>query len=289
MKMRPESVTIIGNGALGTALLNFFRSKKISVKSVWNSKGGEVFRDSSRTSRPHTFPKNEDEAGQLIFITTPDSLISEISDNLSGTGIEWERRQIVHCSGTLASTELKSLNNQGAAVASMHPIQTFRRGDTEDRFKNISISLEGDSEVTRTLENLAIQMGATPVHVDPQRKRVLHLAAVMASNYLVALMHGVEEILEDEQVEGGISIFESLIRQTVENIFEKGTVEALSGPVARGDYEVIKAHLEKLNGQPHQKELYRVLSRQAIKIAEQSGVVDPESLEKMRRELKLTS
>ncbi|MCC5914366.1 MAG: DUF2520 domain-containing protein [Balneolaceae bacterium] len=285
MKLRPESVTIIGNGALGTALIDFFRSQKTSIKSVWNSQGGEVFRDSSGTSRPHTFPNSEDEAGEMIFITTPDSLISDISKRLSEKDIEWKGRQVVHCSGALASSELKTLNNKGAAVASMHPIQTFRRGDTGDRFKNITVSLEGDSEVTKTLENLAMEMGATPVHVDPQRKRALHLAAVMASNYLVALMHGVEEILENEGVDGGISIFESLIRQTVENIFEKGTVEALSGPVARGDYEVIKAHLEKLNGQPHQKELYRVLSRQAIKIAEQSGGVDPERIERMRREM----
>src|SRR5690625_5640608 len=39
---------------------------------------------------------------------------------------------------------LEPLVAKGARAASMHPVQTFRRGDGRERFLDIFISLEGD-------------------------------------------------------------------------------------------------------------------------------------------------
>jgi predicted short-subunit dehydrogenase-like oxidoreductase (DUF2520 family) len=52
--------------------------------------------------------------------------------------------------------------------------------------------------------------------------------------------------------------------------------------VARGDVETVRAHLAALAHTPEALELYRVLSREAIPLAE-SGGTDPLQLEELRR------
>lgn len=39
-----------------------------------------------------------------------------------------------------------------------------------------------------------------------------------------------------------------LISGTLENIHEKGTIHALTGPIARGDYDTISMHLNAIQG-----------------------------------------
>ena len=46
---------------------------------------------------------------------------------------------------------------------------------------------------------------------------------------------------------------------------------ALTGPVARGDVETVRAHLAALADAPEVLEVYRVLSREAIPLAESAG------------------
>jgi predicted short-subunit dehydrogenase-like oxidoreductase (DUF2520 family) len=56
----------------------------------------------------------------------------------------------------------------------------------------------------------------------------------------------------------------------LENLRAGGPQGALTGPVARGDVETIRRHLEVLR--PADAELYRMLSRSALELAR----LDPE-------------
>ncbi len=281
MESSKSTVTIVGTGALGSTLQTFFEENGYQIRSTWNSKGGLIYSGQSEQSVDRTLPENDDEIGDLIFITTPDDLIHKTAQLLSEKTISWENKIVVHCSGNLTSEELDVLDKSGAKTVSMHPIQSFKRGDGSDRFKNITVSLQGDKEVKEQLKPIIQKMGAKSLELTKKQKRFLHIAAVMASNYLVALMFSVENLLKDVELEEGFDALETLVHQTVTNIFEKGPADALTGPIARGDLESVQTHLSELSGRD-QENLYKLLGLEAVKIAQQNGDVPEDKIKGLR-------
>lgn len=280
------SVSIIGTGAVGSALKDFFTKNQYEVRSTWNSKGGEIqYEGTAKKKRIHfTIPQNDDQIGNLIFITTPDDLISGIAVSLSEQKIPWHNKTVVHCSGNFTSDELNAVFNKGASIASMHPIQTFKKKDGFERFKGITISLEGEPKARDQLKPLIERMGANCLLLDKKQKRYLHISAVMASNYLVALMYSAENLLKDVQVDEGFTAIEPLIKQTMENIFDKGPAHSLTGPISRGDIESVETHLNELKGR-EQEVLYKILGLEALKITEQSGRISNQATKEIREKL----
>ena len=55
-----------------------------------------------------------------------------------------------------------------------------------------------------------------------------------------------------------------ILRQTLENYRRWGAAAALSGPLVRGDVEIIGKHLETLKTLPEAKDVYRALSCSAL-------------------------
>lgn len=287
MKTKP-SISIIGTGALGSSLLDFFRNEQFPILSIWNSREGKIFKNGETLARSSDKLQhlNKDELGEWIFITVPDDQIKKVSETLSLLDIDWSGRSVVHCSGSKTSAECRPLAEKGALTASMHPIQTFRRSDGRERLSSIYISVEGDSELTDRLSGVIGMMNSKAVPLTIKQKQVVHLAAVLASNYLVTLLREAEELLEGEKVEGGLNILHPLINQTVQNVLEKGTAASLSGPVSRGDSETLQSHLELLEKKPDKMALYKILGRQTVHLAKKNGQVPRGEIEKMEELLK---
>jgi predicted short-subunit dehydrogenase-like oxidoreductase (DUF2520 family) len=78
-----------------------------------------------------------------------------------------------------------------------------------------------------------------------------------------------------------LSAVESLITASVGNLATRTPVEALTGPVVRGDVETVRKHLESLSGQPELYDVYRALSEIALKLARERGA-DPKALAAIR-------
>ncbi len=281
-KSNKPSVTIIGTGALGASLGDFFLKNGIKLISVWNSKSGRVYTKSGDFQHVESnHPIHDQHTGTLVFITTPDDVIAEISDNLAGVNIDWGIRGVVHCSGNLTSEVLDVLAEAGAGTATMHPIQTFTKGDNSERFRGITFSLEGEPTTTAVLEKIVERMDARFIHLTKNQKRAVHIAAVFASNYMVSLMHGVGEYLAKEGIDNGLDILKPLITQTAQNIIEKGAIEALTGPVSRGDMISIQTHLRVLESDQELLHLYQLLGKEAVRIADKRGEVSKAQIKDM--------
>src|SRR5690554_3370570 len=143
MGIADQKMTVIGTGAVGGALAELFKKLNITLFSSWSSKDGSVIgSDGLRTSLDRSYPINNSEIGTLIFIAVPDDQIPFVARQLADSPILWKGTSVVHCSGALSSDALRPVADKGANVASMHPIQTFKRGDGAERFRDIFISLE---------------------------------------------------------------------------------------------------------------------------------------------------
>lgn len=275
-----NSITIFGRGALGSALFDFFKEKSFEIRSVWDTKHVEIH---STTENPvlvleKNLPTEESELGDMIFIAVPDDQIELLSDQLSRIPLQWKNRSVIHCSGNLSSDVCSSLKTRGSKIAAMHPIQTFKKGDGFQRFHNIFVTLEGDDELISKLALIINLMCASGLKINAEQKRVIHIASVVASNYLVSLMHISETLLKDAEIHESLDIIQPLVSQTIQNIFESGLKESLTGPISRGDIQSVEHHLKFLKKDDRYSEIYKLLGSEALAIAEQNQTLKPEMI-----------
>ncbi|NDG84860.1 MAG: DUF2520 domain-containing protein [Proteobacteria bacterium] len=94
-----------------------------------------------------------------------------------------------------------------------------------------------------------------PVHFIRQKERLhYHAAAVMISNFSMLLWEAALSGASPDSLPPR-QAFEPILEQSLANFMEHGS-KALTGPLARGDESVVRAHLDALGASPAQ-ELYR--------------------------------
>jgi predicted short-subunit dehydrogenase-like oxidoreductase (DUF2520 family) len=137
-----------------------------------------------------------------------------------------------------------------------------------------AFALAGDPAAVNTARRLVYEMGGSPFVVAPTLRPIYHAAAVMASNYLVALtaasirMLGEAGVDEDQALRALVP----LLRGTLANMEELGLPAALTGPIPRGDADTVRLHLARLS--PEDRLLYSGLGLELLRLARAAGL-DP--------------
>jgi predicted short-subunit dehydrogenase-like oxidoreductase (DUF2520 family) len=136
----------------------------------------------------------------------------------------------------------------------MHPLQTFTldRGPEQLDGAWAAVTAEGD-EAQEFGRELATTLGLRPFDLDDRARVLYHAGAAIASNYLVTLYRSASRLFEDAGAPPEALV--PLMTRTIENGFE------LTGPIARGDWSVVEAHLGALHdARPELEPMYRVLA-----------------------------
>jgi predicted short-subunit dehydrogenase-like oxidoreductase (DUF2520 family) len=77
--------------------------------------------------------------------------------------------------------------------------------------------------------------------------------------------------------------YEPLVLSTIENIAEMGTAQALTGPIARGDIQTIKGHIEKLASvDPSLTSVYNIMGSHTVDIAVRKGSITNQKAKEIR-------
>lgn len=227
------------------------------------------------------------EASDTVFITVPDSSIQAVALGIvssSGPG-GLVGKVFLHCSGALSSGVLECIGSEGGCTGSLHPIQTFP--DRTASWKNmlgIYFGFEGMLEAEAASKEIVGLLNGTMLTVNEGSKSLYHAAACVLSNYMVTLSHTAARMLERAGIdrETGSRAFAPLLHSTVVNINGLGSVEALTGPISRGDATTISAHLEALEQQlPDETELYRSLGRATVRLALEKGTIDEDRAQEL--------
>ena len=205
----------------------------------------------------------------VVLIAVPDDAVAGVAADLARARSVERRHTVLHVSGALDRSALCSLEPSGAALGSLHPLQTFSDpGSAPERLRGAVAVIEGDERAVRVAAELATAVGLTPVAIPSASKATYHAAGVFGSNYVVALAAVARRLLEQAGLPRDVAwpALVSLLRGTVENLAASGPEKALTGPAARGDAETIRRHLAALSGED--AELYRLLGREAADLAE---------------------
>jgi predicted short-subunit dehydrogenase-like oxidoreductase (DUF2520 family) len=176
----------------------------------------------------------------------------------------------IHSSGLGSLHLLKPLHESGVLTLCLHPLQTFAGDGRADVLDDVPCAVTAwDESVAVMGEDLATKLGMEPFRLADERKTLYHLAAVVASNLLVALESDAGKLMgEATGREDGGSLLAPLLRTTIANLEARGPAGALTGPVARGDVATVRAHLRLLDREtPRVASAYRALSLEALALA----------------------
>ena len=184
---------------------------------------------------------------EVLFITTQDGMIRSAVEELTSRKL-FEPGQIwVHCSGSMSSRALQVDTNLPLKYLSLHPLQSFANIDQAiELLKGTHFGIEGDVEEFGA--ELVAQLGGIPHRLNREGKPLYHAGAVIASNYLVTLAGLAVRLFEQAgiQKEEALESLLPLMEGTLHNLGKVGLPQALTGPIARGDVEVIRSHLKQM-------------------------------------------
>jgi predicted short-subunit dehydrogenase-like oxidoreductase (DUF2520 family) len=181
---------------------------------------------------------------ELVLLCVPDRAIGEAARSV--TPGPW----IAHVSG---STPLAALDPHERRFG-IHPLQTFTRARGPEQLDGAWAAVTFESDEARAAARwLAEALGLLPFPLADADKPLYHAGAAMASNFLVTLQRAAARLLE--QTGAPPEALVPLMRRTIENGF------VLTGPIARGDWSTVEAHLRALDERaPDLVPLYRALA-----------------------------
>jgi predicted short-subunit dehydrogenase-like oxidoreductase (DUF2520 family) len=267
MASKPE-IAIVGPGRLGQSLAIELRRAGYRVGEIISRqtrvsqrRAGEVARlaDSRAASTKSARLK-----AKLIWFCVPDREIAKVAYQLAEK-TQWKGKIAFHSSGALASDELDVLRQRGAAVASVHPLMTFV-SPSLPALKGVPFGVEGDGKAVSMARRMVRDLGGEVFSIRKQDKIPYHAWGAFTSPLLIAMLVTAEQVASL----AGFSATDArkkampILRQTLENYAQLGPAGAFSGPIVRGDAEIVRAHLRVLQKVPQARQVYLSLARAAV-------------------------
>ncbi len=209
------------------------------------------------------------EGVQVVFIAVPDSHIGRVAQEINRAwGQSSKDIVFFHFSGLLTSGELAILSTVEAAIGSLHPLQSITdAAQARQILKGSIFTFEGMEAAVGVARDLVQSIGSVMMTISGEDKVLYHASAVVASNYLVVLLHQASVIIE--KVGMDLSHLIPLIKGTLSNIEEHGIKAALTGPIARGDWATVEGHVKALREHfPDLLPSYIELGRYCARLAE---------------------
>jgi predicted short-subunit dehydrogenase-like oxidoreductase (DUF2520 family) len=185
-----------------------------------------------------------DGGAELVLLCVPDRAIAEVAAAIEPG--PW----VAHVSG---ATPLAALAPHVRRF-SLHPLQTFTLDRGPEQLDGAWAAVTAENDAAQELgRELATTLGLRPFDLGDDARVLYHAGAAIASNYLVTLYRSASRLFEDAGAPPEALV--PLMTRTIENGFQ------LTGPIARGDWSVVDAHIGALHeARPELEPMYRVLA-----------------------------
>ena len=281
-------VALVGAGAVGRVLALGLGSAEVPVAAVLSRSAASAERLAREAGISAASGTLDLPAGvRLVLLCTPDAAIANVAAALAEQDHRWAETWVGHTSGALSVEALAAVRERGAQVFGFHPLQTLTPTSDPAVLRGAVAGVE-EKEEEGVARALALRLGMRPLRLTAEQKARYHLAASLASNGLVALLGVAADVLETLGIgrNEASGVMGPLLRGTLSNL-EAGTPEtALTGPVARGDAETLRRHLDALAPDlADRRQVYAALQREALRVALRAGALDAEQIAALRQVL----
>jgi predicted short-subunit dehydrogenase-like oxidoreductase (DUF2520 family) len=210
---------------------------------------------------------------QRILIAVPDSAVETVA-----AALDLQAGIVLHTCGTLGPDALNVLAQRGVSCGTLHPLQTISDPQSgASVLHGAGFAISGDGPALAWAEQIAAAAKGQILRIPVERRALYHAAAVLASNYVTALLSAAQTGLVAAGVDPveALQALAPLARTSLENALRQGPMAALTGPIERGDLGTVSAHLDALKELPGPiLLLYRIAGLQALELARKKGLCE---------------
>ncbi|MCW8872223.1 MAG: DUF2520 domain-containing protein [Xanthomonadales bacterium] len=221
-------------------------------------------------------------AADLWLIGSGDDQVLSVARALAAARTDLDGALVFHLAGRFGLEVLAPLAEQGAEPAAMHPVRslTHARLSIAD-FKGTACVAEGSPAALDRLQPLVTAIGGLWLPVSDIDRGLYHAAVSIVSN----VTKGVAWKAQNWLTRAGLpdatatAVTHQLLATTLEDLFRSGAQQSITGPVVRGDTRTVEAHLEALRSSyPDDIDVYRILARTVLELAQERGDLDAATL-----------
>jgi len=191
----------------------------------------------------------------IVVLAVSDEAIPVVAASLAKAAGPWPARVALHLSGLLPSTALEPLRVLGASAASWHPLATLGpAADPADRIgipSGVPFFIEGDAAACDVARRLTLALEGDARRLEGAAdKAIYHAAATLAGN-LVAVLHSeAAALLGSVGVQAPERALAPLAQASLGGAIAHPGLEALTGPVVRGDVATLRSNARALADRP---------------------------------------
>ena len=282
-------VACVGPGRVGSGLCRALRAAGFPIVLVGGGDGASARALADELEASAIAPPYDGlgALARLVVVTPPDHALGEVASILAAGGTLRPGMALLHCSATEPASALGGdAPRPDVYYLSMHPLRPFpdaQRG--LEHFRDVLLAIEGEDPARDLGHRLARILNGKAVDLEPEAKTLYHAVGVLSATGSMALAQAAAELaahigLDEGFVAEGIL---PLMRGALDAVEVYGLPEGLTGPIGRGDAEVVARHIEALREHaPDLLPLYLEVARRNLVMAEEKGALTPERLQRIR-------
>ena len=231
-------------------------------------------------------PSEAARAADLLLLTVPDDMLSNVVAMLSASGAIREGQYVVHTSGAHGLSVLADAAAVGARPIALHPAMTFTGTDVDlPRLREAVFGVTAGEAERAVVDRLVADLGGRSMWVDEDKRTLYHAGLAHGANHLVTLVAQAMEMLSAAGGDVPADTLRPLLNAALDNALAQGDA-ALTGPIVRGDVETVRAHLVEIEANaPETTASYLALARATLGRVVTDGRILPIRAAKMAQVL----
>ena len=245
-------IVIIGSGNLSTQLSLALKDAGKEILQVYSRTEAHAMALARKVGCDYTTQQeNIRKDGDIYIISVKDDAIRELVDVVCR---ERKSGLFLHTAGSIPMNVFEGCaDNYGV----LYPMQTFSK-NRKVNFREIPCFVEASSkEAMAKVRQLAETISDHVIACDSEKRKRMHLAAVLACNLTNHCYRLAERVLETEQMD--FKLFLPLIAETARKVELMSPKEAQTGPMVRYDQGVMNMQMDMLPDE-RTREIYRLMA-----------------------------
>ena len=256
-------IGVVGAGRVGAVLAAALREAGHEIAAVAGESHAsrtriETLLPGVRVDKPTAVSR----ACDLLLLTVPDDMLSNVVTMLAASGAIREGQYVVHTSGKHGLAVLQPAADAGAHVLAMHPAMTFTGTHVDlARLAGCVYGVTANPDTEDLAAKLVADLRGRLLRVEEDRRALSHSGLAHGANHLVTLVSQAMDLLRDSGADDPAATLRPLLTAALDNALEYGSA-ALTGPIVRGDVETVRAHLRDIAAnRPATLESYVAMAR----------------------------
>jgi predicted short-subunit dehydrogenase-like oxidoreductase (DUF2520 family) len=231
--------------------------------------------------RPVGFLDDMDPA-EFWLIGASDDQVESVANALASREQILTGSLVFHLAGRFGLDVLQPLNTGAVLLAALHPVRSLTDAALSlDEFSGTACVAEGSGAALSALKPLVTSIRGTWLPVAAIDRGLYHASVSIISNITKAVAWKAQKWQRKAGLpeETAKAVTHQLLQSTMVDLFRSGARQSITGPVVRGDTSTIAAHIDAIRAtHPEDVEVYRVLARTVLDLAQERGDLDENTM-----------